>query len=82
MPFHSQAAISTYSAIRIHRQTGCRQPGRALASCAEKTGSVMVALVVDQGDVGLLQHLLEGWIQLSAALLQLQGSLRPAASQC
>jgi hypothetical protein len=42
----------------------------------------MVALVVDQGDVGLLQHLLEGWIQLSAALLQLQGSLRPAASQC
>ena len=41
----------------------------------------MIAFVVDQGDSSLLQHLLNSWIQLSAALLQLQRSLRPAATQ-
>ena len=82
MSFYSQAAVGVDTAIWIQRETGRCQPGRPLASSAEQAGSVVVAFVVGQGDAGLLKHLLDGWIQLSAALLQLQGPLRPSAAQC
>ena len=80
MSFHPQVSIGADSTIGIQRQTGCRQPAGALASGAEQAGSVMVPVIVDQGNPRPLQYLLEVWIQLSAALLQLQRSLRPAAA--
>ena len=81
MSFHPQAAIGADSAIGIHRQTGRCQPGRAQASGAKQAGSAVWRVVLDQCDPSPLQHLLDAWIQLSAALLQLQLPLRPAASQ-
>lgn len=41
----------------------------------------MVAVVVCDGDIGLSQHVLDGWIQLSAVLLQLELALWPATAQ-
>ena len=41
-----------------------------------------MAVVVDYFDLRFPKHLLDGWIQLSAALLDLQSSLWPTPSKC
>ena len=81
MAFDPQVAIGAYPAIGIEGQTSRRQPGGPLASRAEQAGSVVVAVVVGDGDIGLSQHVLDGWIQLSPALLQLELALWPATAQ-
>ena len=60
MAFHPQAAIGADPAIGIQWQTSRREPSGALASGAEQAGSVVIAVVVGQGNAGLLQHLLDG----------------------
>ena len=41
-------------------EAGCCEPGWPLASRTEQAGSAVVTVVVDQGDAGPLQRLLDG----------------------